>query len=89
MNDRIDFTSKTPYHQQAKLILLRMINTKEYSSGTVLPNEVDLARTLEISRNTLRQVINRLAVKGLLIRKRELARPLILLVELVVTLAIG
>lgn len=70
MNDQIDFKSKTPYHVQAEQILRQMINTEKYSSGAILPNEVELAQELGISRNTLRQAINRLVNEGLLIRKK-------------------
>ena len=70
MDDRIDFTSKTPYHLQAERILRHLINTKKYRSGATLPNEVALARELGISRNTLRQAINRLVAEKLLIRKK-------------------
>ena len=70
MNNRIDFTSKTPYHLQAEQILRHLINTEKYSSGATLPNEVTLAQELGISRNTLRQAINRLVTEKLLIRKK-------------------
>lgn len=70
MNDRIDFTSKTPYHQQAEQILRHLINTEKYRSGATFPNEMALARELGISRNTLRQAINRLVAEKLLIRKK-------------------
>ena len=70
MDDRIDFTSKTPYHLQAERILRHLINTKKYRSGATLPNEVALARELGISRNTLRHAINRLVAEKLLIRKK-------------------
>ena len=70
MNAQIDFSSKTPYHVQAEHILRQMINTEKYRSGAILPNEVELAQELKISRNTLRQAINRLVNEGLLIRKK-------------------
>ncbi|MDE7122817.1 MAG: GntR family transcriptional regulator, partial [Alistipes sp.] len=57
-------------HIQAERILRHMINDEEYSSGAVLPNEIELARDLGISRNTLRQAINRLVAEGLLLRKK-------------------
>ena len=47
-----------------------MINNEKYRSGAILPNEVELAQELKISRNTLRQAINRLVNEGLLIRKK-------------------
>ena len=70
MNTQIDFSSKTPYHVQAEHILRQMINTEKYRSGAILPNEVELAQELKISRNTLRQAINRLVNEGLLTRKK-------------------
>ena len=70
MNAQIDFSSKTPYHVQAEHILRQMINTEKYRSGAILPNEVELAQELKISRNTLRQAINRLVNEGLLLRKK-------------------
>lgn len=70
MSCQIDFSSKIPYHVQAESILRRMINTEKYRSGATLPNEVELASELKISRNTLRQAINRLVSEGLLIRKK-------------------
>jgi GntR family transcriptional regulator len=36
----------------------------------MIPNEIELSRQMNISRNTLRQAINKLVHEGLLIRKR-------------------
>ena len=47
-----------------------MISSEEYQNGKLLPNEIDLARDLNVSRNTLRQAINKLVFEGKLIRKR-------------------
>lgn len=47
-----------------------MIQQEEYRKGKLLPNEVELSKELNISRNTLRQAINRLVFEGLLIRKK-------------------
>lgn len=47
-----------------------MIDMTEYQKGKFLPNEVELARELGISRNTLRQATNRLVYEGLLSRKK-------------------
>ena len=70
MNAQIDFSSKTPYHVQAEHNLRQMIKTEKYRSGAIMPNEVELAQELKISRNTLRQAINRLVNEGLLLRKK-------------------
>ena len=70
MDEKIDFACKTPYHIQAERILRHMINDEQYSSGAVLPNEIELARDLGISRNKLRQAINLLVAEGMLLRKK-------------------
>jgi len=59
-----------PLHAQAEEILRQMIQDKCYSDGKLLPREVDLAKSLGISRNTLRQALDKLVYEGLLIRKK-------------------
>ena len=51
-------------------MLRELIRDEEYKKGKLLPNEVDLSKELNISRNTLRQAINKLVFEGLLIRKK-------------------
>ena len=41
-----------------------MIQQEEYKKGKLMPNEVELSKELNISRNTLRQAINRLVFGG-------------------------
>src|SRR5690606_30102105 len=48
----------------------KLIKTPEYQEGKLLPNEVDLAKRLAISRATLRQGINKLVFEELLERKK-------------------
>lgn len=69
---KIDHTSKIPLHTQAEDLLRELIKNKEYQNGKLLPNEVALSEHLKISRNTLRQAINKLVYEGLLIRKKRL-----------------
>jgi GntR family transcriptional regulator len=71
MNYSIDHKSPIPLHAQAETILRKLIEDAEYQNGKVLPNEVDLAKKLAISRTTLRQAINKLVFEGLLIRKKR------------------
>lgn len=59
-----------PLHVIAEEAILAMISSEEYQNGKLLPNEIDLARDLNVSRNTLRQAINKLVFEGKLIRKR-------------------
>lgn len=70
MELRIDQTSNEPLHAQAEKLLRKLIEKEEYKNGKLLPNEVDLSKQLNISRNTLRQAINRLVFEGLLVRKK-------------------
>lgn len=62
--------SGTPLHAQAEKVLRELIDSDEYKSGKLLPNEVELSERLHISRNTLRQAVTRLVNEGLLVRKK-------------------
>ena len=62
--------SRVPLHKQAEEMLRKLIENQEYKDGKLLPNEVELAKQLNISRNTLRQAINQLVFEGLLERKK-------------------
>jgi GntR family transcriptional regulator len=68
----INHKSAIPLHIQAENLLRELINEPEYQAGKLLPNEVDLAKKLAISRTTLRQAINKLVFEELLIRKKRL-----------------
>lgn len=70
MNLKIDHTSPLPLHAQVEDLLRKLIELPEYKNGGLLPKEVDLAKRLGISRNTLRQATNKLEYEGLLIRKK-------------------
>lgn len=66
----IDHKSPIPLHLQAEELLRSIITDPQYADGKLLPNEVDLAKQLAISRTTLRQALNKLVYEGLLIRKK-------------------
>lgn len=51
---KLDHSSNIPLHKQAEDLLRTMIHQEEYKSGKLLPNEVELSKSLNISRNTLR-----------------------------------
>jgi GntR family transcriptional regulator len=70
MKLRIDHKSHIPLHLQAEELLRKIIHDPQYADGKFLPNEVDLAKELAISRTTLRQALNKLVYEGLLIRKK-------------------
>lgn len=67
---QLDPKSEKPLHIQAEEVLRKLIESDEYRNGKLLPNEVLLSEQLNISRNTLRQAINKLVFEGLLIRKK-------------------
>ena len=66
----IDHKSHIPLHLQAEQVLRELIADPQYANGKLLPNEVDLAKQLAISRTTMRQALNKLVYEGLLIRKK-------------------
>ena len=68
---KLDHTSSKPLHVQAEEVLRKLIESEEYKNGKLLLNEVQLSEQLNISRNTLRQAINKLVFEGLLVRKRR------------------
>ncbi|HYW94548.1 MAG TPA: GntR family transcriptional regulator [Bacteroidales bacterium] len=70
MKYAIDHKSMIPLHAQVETLLRKMAEDPEYKSGKLLPNEVDLAKNLGISRNTLRQATNKLVYEGVLVRKK-------------------
>ncbi|GGH31980.1 transcriptional regulator [Dyadobacter endophyticus] len=70
MKFSIDHKSPVPLHVQAENLLRNIINDPEHMNGKFLPNEVELAKQLAISRSTLRQALNKLVYEGLLIRKK-------------------
>lgn len=70
MHLKIDHSSPIPLHAQVEELLRKLIDLPEYKDGGLLPKEVDLAKKLGISRNTLRQATNKLEYEGLLTRKK-------------------
>lgn len=71
MQYSIDHKSPVPLHTQAENLLRQLITEEQYQNGKNIPNEVELASTLAISRTTLRMAINKLVLEGLLIRKKR------------------
>ena len=70
MNLKIDHSSPVPLHAQVEKLLRDMIELPQFKNGGYLPKEVELAKKLGISRNTLRQATNKLEYEGLLVRKK-------------------
>jgi GntR family transcriptional regulator len=72
MRYNLDHESAYPLHKQAETLLRKIIEEEEYQNGKLLPNEVEMAKKLAISRATLRQAINTLVAEGLLVRKKRI-----------------
>ncbi|MEO5996584.1 MAG: GntR family transcriptional regulator [Chitinophagaceae bacterium] len=70
MKFSIDHNNPVPLHIQTEELLRKIIRNPQYSNGKLLPNEVELAKQLAISRTTLRLAINKLVYEGLLTRKK-------------------
>jgi GntR family transcriptional regulator len=66
--NKIDRNVPIPLYYQLKQILSEYIRGKRV--GTAIPTEQDLCRLYEISRPTVRQAVNELAVEGYLQRKK-------------------
>lgn len=66
----IDHSSPIPLHIQVEGLLRKLIADPVYQNGKLLPKEVELAKLLGISRNTIRQATNKLEHENLLIRKK-------------------
>ncbi|PWJ54473.1 GntR family transcriptional regulator [Dyadobacter jejuensis] len=66
----IDHHSHLPLHIQVEQLLRGLISDPEYQNGKLFPNEVDIAKRMGISRNTVRQALNKLVQEGLLTRKK-------------------
>ena len=70
MRISLDHHSSVPLYVQIEEQLKEMIKLPEYKKGKKLPNEIDLARQIGVSRCTMRQAINKMVFEGLLIRKK-------------------
>lgn len=66
----IDHKSALPLHTQVEDLLRKLIEKPEYQNGKLLPNEINIAKKLGISRSTVRQATNKLVYERLLIRKK-------------------
>ena len=78
MNFKLDQTSSIPLHAQIEQYLRKLILKKEYKNGDkFLPKEVTMSKRLGVSRNTIRQAINKLASEGLIERKKGIGTKVI------------
>jgi len=68
--ETIDRFSKLPYYQQLYEILLGKIQRGEWQPGDMIPPESELIEDYQVSRNTVRQVLEKLVNDGLIYRQR-------------------
>ena len=68
--ETIDRFSKLPYYQQLYEILLGKILRREWQPGDMIPPESELIEEYQVSRNTVRQVLEKLVNDGLIYRQR-------------------
>ena len=67
---KIDHDSPLPLHVQVETLIRKLIESPQYQDGKMLPKEIELAKRLGISRNTIRQATNKLEHENLLVRKK-------------------
>jgi len=67
---QLDRTSSTPLHKQIEGRLLERIHAGEFSAGSPLPSIEALAAEMAVSAMTVRQAIQSLSRKGLLITRQ-------------------
>ena len=68
--DSINKQSKLPYYQQLYEILRQKILHGEWKPGDMIPPESELIDTYQVSRNTVRQVLDILVNEGTIYRRR-------------------
>lgn len=67
---RLDRRSGMPLHAQIDALLRDLIRHPKYANGSLLPDEVTLARQLGVSRSTLRAGMQKLIYEGLVERRQ-------------------
>ena len=78
MDFKLDQNSPVPLHAQIEVYLRKLILKEEYQKGDkFLPKEVTMSKKLGVSRNTIRQAINKLAHEGLIERKKGVGTKVI------------
>ncbi len=71
MDFKLNLESPVPLHAQIEDHLRKLIARDEYKNGEkLLPKEVTLSKRLGVSRNTIRQAINKLVIEGHIERKK-------------------
>ena len=67
---RIDKNSAVPYYYQLEQLLREKIENGKLKPGDILPPEVELCSTFEVSRTVVRQALNKLTQDGLVYKEK-------------------
>lgn len=70
LNDSIDRTSPIPYYVQVRDILRENIQDGSWQPGVQIPGEPELCRIFGVSRTVIRQALNEMVQKGLIVREK-------------------
>ncbi len=66
----LDHTNPIPLYYQISAQLQEAIDRGVYAPGDSIPSELEISDYLNVSRPTVRQAIQQLAVKGIVVRRR-------------------
>jgi GntR family transcriptional regulator len=66
----LNHDSYIPLYLQAEMVIRELIQLQEYQDGKLLPDEVTMAKQMGVSRNTVRQAMDRLVYEGVITRKK-------------------
>lgn len=78
MDFKLDTKSPIPLHAQIEQYLRELVQKDEYKKGgQFLPKEDALSKKLGVSRNTIRQAINKLVLEGIIERKKGVGSKVI------------
>ncbi|WP_460537934.1 GntR family transcriptional regulator [Echinicola sediminis] len=78
MDFKLDHSSPVPFHAQIEKYLRELVQKEEYLTGEqFLPKETALSKSLGVSRNTIRQAINKLVHEGIVERKKGVGTKVI------------
>lgn len=70
MKNHINEESGIPLYYQIKELIKKKIDNGEWKGGDKIPNELEMAENLQVSRSTIRQAILDLVNEGILTRKK-------------------
>ena len=63
-------TSAMPLYYQLKEIFIEMLKSGEWQEGQEIPSERELMEEYDVSRSTVRQALNELALNGMILKKQ-------------------